>query len=205
MTILDHYDCRSYSEAELLEHYADQHLPYPVETEVHVRTSERPSVREARPAPQHASNMRADMVVQLTTDCEVGIEAKTIPFKSPWIESNRSLHEGIGQACKYNHHFDMAELWHFIVVPKPRDTVKNNYEFYSERLCEEMYEYVRSWFPSEMGIGYRLIGVYPNPDGGINRLFTFGSTTVEVGYEPTAKGEHLNYPFSTNYEENYET
>lgn len=200
MTIFDHYDVPKYTEAELVSFYADQHVPYPWETEVHTRTSERPDVSSERPAPSQASDFRADLVVQLDVETEVAIEVKTFPYKAPWVDTGCSLHEGIGQARMYSHFYDLAELWHFIIVPNTRKSTSdfNDYRWDSEMYAERMYEYVTSWFADGLPFGYRLIGLHPQ-ESGVNRLYAFGATAVELGYNPSATGEDLDYPFSTNF------
>lgn len=197
-SILNHYDNPVYSEREMLEMYVDSTCPYPAEFEVHTRTSQRSSVREPRPAPQHASDFRADMVLDLP-ESEVVVEAKQFDFRSPWIE-NGHLYDGIGQVIQYGHFYDLAELWHFVTVPKPQ-IARRDAEMAerAERICEDVYDYFCDWFDGLPPFGYRIIGLH-NVENGVEWLFTHGSSAIELGYNPEATGDDLNYPFQTTYE-----
>lgn len=189
----------SYSEQEMLRLYMDANCPYPCELEVHTRTSERPSVTEPRPAPRHARNFRADMVVQMP-ETEVAVEAKQFNYKPPWIEKGH-IYDGIGQTLQYSKFYDLAELWHFVHIPRyglasrDEELVAN-----AERQCKQILDYFHSWFDGEVPFGYRLIGI-TNREDGVEHQFACGSSAVELGYNPEARSAELDYPFRTNYDD----
>lgn len=178
------------SENEIVEYYADAYLPYPAEFEVHTRTSDPREVGYENRAPRHASNFRADMVVHMPR-CELAVEAKRFEYKSPWFERGR-LYDGIGQTMHYSRFYDLAELWHFLVVHSEATdrTIES-----AKRTAREMHDYVTSWGDGSLPFGYRVIGVSQR-ESRVSYEFDVGETAANLGYNPSAQPKNLSYPFN---------